>query len=102
MRTRYHTTFTCWQVKEEELTRFEEENGIETRWTPDSKAYKEASVLLVERQYRCAVDHLERLVVQRLFELTKLGMNSIGQYLILFSFCVIEYPYRIQVTRKDQ
>ncbi|KAH9918796.1 uncharacterized protein B0H18DRAFT_882567 [Fomitopsis serialis] len=33
---------------------------------------------LNERKYRRVLDNLERLVVQRLFELTKLGMSGIG------------------------
>lgn len=78
VRTRYRTTFTRYQLQEEQLTRYEEEHGIDTRWLPDSTAYKEAQKLLVERAYRRAIDHLERLVVQRLFELTKLGMNGVG------------------------
>jgi hypothetical protein len=79
VRTRHRTTFSRWQVKEEELTRYEEEHSIEVRWLPDSDAYKATQTLLVERSYRRAVDNLERLVVQRLFELTKLGMNGVGK-----------------------
>ena len=78
VRTRYRTTFTRWQVKEEELTRYEDEHSIDVRWTPDSEIYKETQKLVVEWSYRQAVDNLERLVVQRLFELTKLGMNGVG------------------------
>jgi len=55
-----------------------------TRWTPESPAYKEAEKLLVERNYRRAVDNLEWLVVQRLFELTKLGMNGVGECVVAF------------------
>jgi hypothetical protein len=78
VRTRYRTTFTRWQLKEEEVTRYEEEHGIDVRWVPGSDIYKKTQKLLVERSYRRAVDNLERLVVQRLFELTKLGMNGVG------------------------
>jgi hypothetical protein len=49
------------------------------RWLPNSEIYKATQKLLVERSYRRAVDNLERLVVQRLFELTKLGMNGVGK-----------------------
>ncbi|PPQ90696.1 hypothetical protein CVT25_005004, partial [Psilocybe cyanescens] len=56
-------------VQEEELTRYKEEHGIDTRWLPDSTAYKEAQKLLIERSYRRAVDHLERLVQEE--ELTR-------------------------------
>ncbi|PPQ87091.1 hypothetical protein CVT25_001363 [Psilocybe cyanescens] len=40
--------------------------------------YKEALVILRECKYRRALDDLERLVVQRLFEMKKLGMSGVG------------------------
>ena len=49
--TCYRTTFTHWQVKEEELTNYEEEHSIDVRWTPSSNIYKETQKLLVERSY---------------------------------------------------
>ena len=78
VRTRHQTKFTRWAAKEEELSRYKEEHAIDTRWLPDSDSYKATQKLLVERSYRRAVDNLERLVVQRLFELTKLGINGVG------------------------
>jgi hypothetical protein len=44
-----------------------------------SPEYQEALVTLNERRYRRAVDSLERLVIQRLFELAKLGMSGVGK-----------------------
>jgi len=88
VRTRYRTTFLRYKAQEEELIRFEEEHDILTRWTPESAPYKEAEKLLAERSYRRAVDNLERLVVQRLFELTKLGMNGVGECVISSSKCI--------------
>ena len=55
-----------------------EEHGIDVRWVPDSDIYKETQNLLIEQSYQRAVNNLERLVVQQLFELTKLGMNGVG------------------------
>jgi hypothetical protein len=78
VKTRYTTTFNRWLAVNEETLRVEEALGIETRWMPDSPEYKEALVTLRERKYRRALDKLERLVVQRLFELTKIGMSGIG------------------------
>ena len=66
-------------MKEEELIRYEEEHGIANRWDESSQEYKDALNLLTEREYRRAVDNLERLVVQRLLELTKLGMNGVSK-----------------------
>ena len=40
--------------------------------------YQDGLVIVRERKYRRAIDDLERLVVQRLFEMKKLGMNGVG------------------------
>ena len=82
------TTLNRWQTKERELELFEQEHSIDDRWMRNSVEYQNAQKLLTERTYRRAVDNLERLVVQRLFELTKLGMNGVG---LLFDFCSLFY-----------
>jgi hypothetical protein len=78
VRTRYCTMHSRWTAYNEEVCRYEEEHKIETRWVPDSPEYNDALRLCTERKYRWAVDKLERLVVQHLFEMTKLGMNGVG------------------------
>ncbi|KAJ6620823.1 hypothetical protein B0H10DRAFT_1791286 [Mycena sp. CBHHK59/15] len=78
VRTRYRTTYTRYLAIEEEVCRFEEEHKIEARWMPESEQYKAALVLTTERKYQKALAEIERLVVQRLFELTKLGMSGVG------------------------
>jgi hypothetical protein len=78
VRTKYRTTYTRALMVEEELTRFEEEHSIVVRWTPDSNEYKDGLVMMKERRYRRALDEVERLVVQRLLEMTKLGMSGVG------------------------
>lgn len=82
--TQYRTTFERWLAKKEEVLRYEEEHDIITRWAPTSQEYLDALVVVRERKYRRAIDNLERLVVQRLFEMTKLGQSGVGAY--LFSF----------------
>ncbi|KAJ7713193.1 hypothetical protein B0H14DRAFT_2413947 [Mycena olivaceomarginata] len=77
VRTRYRTTYTKFLAVEEDLCRFEEAHGIEVRWMPDSKEYKDGLTLTTQRKYREALTEVERLVVQRLFELTKLGMSGL-------------------------
>ena len=82
------TTMNRWQAKERELELFEQEHSIEDRWTCKSLEYQNVQKLLAERIYRRAVDNLERLVIQHLFELTKLGMNGVGSlsnFWLLFS-----------------
>lgn len=79
VRTKYRTTYQRILGLEEELSRHEEEHGIEVRWVPSMQAYKDAAVMMIERKYRRALDVLERLVVSRLLELTKLGMSGVGK-----------------------
>ncbi|CDO74657.1 hypothetical protein BN946_scf184832.g1, partial [Trametes cinnabarina] len=66
------------QRAEEKVHRLEEQLDIDARWSPSSAEYKQAATEMALRRYRRALDHLERLVIQRLFELKKLGMNGIG------------------------
>ena len=71
-------THSRWTAYNEEVCRYEEEHRIEAWWAPDSPEYNDAVLLATQRKYCRAVDKLERLVVQRLFELTKLGMSGVG------------------------
>ncbi|TFY62236.1 hypothetical protein EVJ58_g3989 [Rhodofomes roseus] len=57
---------------------YEQELQIAVRWLPASDEYQEACQLLTLREYQRSLDELERLVVQRLFELTKAGMSGTG------------------------
>ncbi len=77
--TKYRTSYTRWEACNTLVCEFENSYGIEERWTPETQSYKDAQVLLSERRYRRALDELERLVVQRLFEMTKLGMSGVGR-----------------------
>lgn len=51
---------------------------IAERWTANSEEYKEARKWANMRKYRLALDKLERLMVQRLFELQKANLVSTG------------------------
>ncbi|KAJ7500264.1 hypothetical protein B0H11DRAFT_1714916, partial [Mycena galericulata] len=76
VKTQYRTSYTKYLTTQEEVCRFEDVHKIIERWTPTSQEYKDAMVLMSERRYKVAVSDLERLVVQRLFEMTKLGMSG--------------------------
>lgn len=52
---------------------------IEVRWEPDSPEFVDAQKWANERKYRLALDRLERLVIQRLFELQKANLVSTGK-----------------------
>lgn len=76
-RAKYAATLNRVNTLGSELVLLEEDMGI-VRWTKECDEYKTALSLLTERRYRKALDNLERLMVQRLFELTKLGMSGLG------------------------
>ncbi|KAJ7761561.1 hypothetical protein DFH07DRAFT_957156 [Mycena maculata] len=78
VKTRYRTTWNRYMATHEEVCRYEELHGITERWTPARKEYKDALVLATERHYKLCVSELERLVVGRLFETTKLGMSGVA------------------------
>ncbi|EEB95808.1 hypothetical protein MPER_05166, partial [Moniliophthora perniciosa FA553] len=76
--TRNRTTLKAYQLVEEEIADYEVEHGIVKRWHEGSRRYNEALKELAHREYRRALEKLERLVVQRLFELTKLNRSELG------------------------
>ena len=51
---------------------------ISKRWTADSDKYKETKSYLARRDYQLCLDEVERLMVQRLLEMEKLGLASTG------------------------
>lgn len=88
-------------MAEEQLAIFEVQHAYAQRWTPTMQVYKDALVLMTERRYRTAVDKLERLVVQRLLELTKLGMSGVGTYLLNTRKLINHLSNSIQDARED-
>jgi hypothetical protein len=50
------------------------------RWTPNDPMYREALQHIVNEEYYEALEDLERLVVQRLFELQKLNISQTGMF----------------------
>ncbi|KAJ7717204.1 hypothetical protein B0H16DRAFT_1666805 [Mycena metata] len=78
VKTQYRTTYDKYLAIHEEVCQYEDLHGIQTRWTPSSKEYTDALKVMTERRYKQAVSELERLVVGRLFEMTKLGMSGVA------------------------
>ena len=62
-----------------ELAQLEVAMGITQRWTPLDEPYKEAVKYMRERRYRRALEKLQKLVIQRLFELNKLNIAETGK-----------------------
>ncbi|KAF9790844.1 hypothetical protein BJ322DRAFT_1170390 [Thelephora terrestris] len=61
-----------------QVLELEVQMGIAKRWTPDTPEYVETACYIHERRYHQALNHLQRLVVQRLFELHRLNLSGIG------------------------
>jgi len=63
----------------EMLAAYEQTHGIEERWTPETEKWRRAVQYVSIRKYQVALDKLEGLVVQRLFELAKMGLSGTGK-----------------------
>jgi len=61
-----------------EVVEMEVKLSITTRWQPSSPEYINAVQYLGRRKYEKALDHLQKLVVQRLFELHKMNQSQNG------------------------
>jgi hypothetical protein len=67
---------------EELVKNIENQLGLLESWTPDSPEYIQTAVLISNAKDLKAIDNLEQLVVQRLFELTKMNLSGTGKYCI--------------------
>ncbi|KIY46451.1 hypothetical protein FISHEDRAFT_47269 [Fistulina hepatica ATCC 64428] len=65
-----------------EVVEMEVRMGIPKRWTIDDKEYTDALQYLEERKYRRCLDNLLRLVVQRLFELQRMNLSQLGNFVL--------------------
>lgn len=52
--------------------------GITRRWVPEDKEWQAAAHLVANRKYQRALDNVERLVVSRIFELSKMNQSGTG------------------------
>ena len=64
-----------------QVLELEVQMGITKRWTPEMKEYAETARYINERQYHRALNNLQRLVTQRLFELHRLNLSGVGGYI---------------------
>ncbi len=63
----------------EQVEYLEKRLNIVERWGVSSIDWQETASLAVAREYQLALDKLERLVVSRIFELTKMNMSGTGK-----------------------
>jgi hypothetical protein len=79
------------------LDSFERLHSIEICWTADSPEWKRTEGYVAIREYQKALDKLEGLVVQWLFELAKMGLSGTGSFFYFTNFSSFLLPLiRIQ------
>lgn len=72
------------------------------RWDASATEYQDVKRELGQRKYRRVLDELERLVVQRLFELTKLNVSGTGEIdLFTCSQYIDMCSFRLQDAETD-
>lgn len=78
------------------VTDLEAKLGLTARWTPDHPEYRETIDYMRQRDYQRALDQIQQLVVQRLFELSKANLSGLGKSFYFYNtpFCL---KYAIQV-----
>ncbi|KAK1235915.1 hypothetical protein PQX77_000848 [Marasmius sp. AFHP31] len=78
LQTRSRTALERYKATLDTLLDFENDHNFFRRWDPSDDEYQETLTAMRGRSYGRALDKLERLVVQRLLELTKLNMSGVG------------------------
>ncbi|KAF8333826.1 hypothetical protein F5887DRAFT_892937 [Amanita rubescens] len=89
-RKHVETTYTKLQNTETLVGTLEQILNISERWSTESSDYKKYHQENIKTKYQAAIDNLERLVIMRLFELTKLCSSGTGTVLFLLwsSICI--------------
>ncbi|OBZ70726.1 hypothetical protein A0H81_09508 [Grifola frondosa] len=82
----YRTILSRVNAIEEEVCVLKSELDIVEWWLLGMSRYKEMSAELKRQEHRVALDNLEHLVVQQLFELTKLGMSGVSYWKALVEY----------------
>jgi len=74
--------------------------NIECMWTEDDPEYHEVEKYLQHREFHRALDRVQQLVVQRLFEMSKANIAGMGKLSIVFS--TMFYIMITQVTKCER
>lgn len=92
-RIRVDSSYAKLQHAEALVVHVEIQLAVEARWEIGGPEYTQFKMEARIGKYRAALDELERLIVMRLFELSKLSLSGTGellewiQFLLLIYFC---------------
>ena len=85
-----------------EVSDLEAKLGLTVSWTPRDSKYQETLRYLRKRELHRALDRLQGLVVQRLFELSKANMSGTGMVSDAVTiFHAYFQTYRVQIAKID-
>jgi hypothetical protein len=79
---RYHAE--CLDTLQREVVALEVKMGVAHRWQPTLPEYQETMKYMATHTYQRALNNLQRLVVQCLFELQKLNISQTGKCFVCF------------------
>ncbi|KAF8202827.1 hypothetical protein K438DRAFT_2102387, partial [Mycena galopus ATCC 62051] len=68
----------------EAVHELEEKLEISGRWTPESPKWAVTVAEIKQKKYQKALDAVELLVVERIFELTKINQSQTGKHFLIF------------------
>lgn len=89
--------------KLEIVMHYEHQMALDSRWGPDHPEWMKAQSRITNRLFHKAVDDVERLVIMRLLELTKLQMSGLGRALhydfAFLTLVFVGYKLRTQISK---
>ena len=82
-----------------EVIAIEDDFQVHRRWEPTDEQYIATLTYIHTRRYQRALGKLQRLVIQRLFELHKLNLAQTGMYVPITDPTLTTTVYFLQATR---
>ena len=95
LETEWHYTRKKYDRILHQVLELEEHMGIMKRWTPTTQEYTETVCYISEWWYHQALNNLQRLVTQQLFELHRLNLSGICQCFFLLVVFHADYWFRV-------
>jgi hypothetical protein len=86
LETQHHVNAEQLEALRRNVITLEIKLGVQSCWQPSSPEYQETLKYLTLRKYHRALDNLQCLVVQRLFELQKLNVAQTDKYFFVFLY----------------
>ena len=83
--TEYSSAWRKYELQLNAVEHFKRQHGIHIHWSPDDPEYIAVQDYAKHCNFICAIEELEGLVVQCLFELSRANLAGTSLYLVLSS-----------------